>query len=112
MDRGEREGASPERAATGSADPELRRVRDREDRSALFQAPIEALGPPDRVLAAHLVLLDGVPVGSWRRTLDAKRAKVDLRLGRDVPEEAMAEALAAFERFVALPLETRRVPTP
>lgn len=65
------------------------------------------LDPMDNALMAHIVVVDGLVVGGWRRTLRRKEAVVETNLLRaldDTERAALAGAAAAYGRFLGLPV--------
>jgi hypothetical protein len=80
--------------------------RDRTD------ATDPGLPPPARVaqvLLNHVIVRDGLVVGSWRRTEQkrAVRAELNLLVGLDDAERrALAEAVERFATFLGRPVET------
>ena len=82
------------------------------------------LGPRDIVFANHLVVIDGVVVGGWRRVAGTRAmgvAPTFLRALSPAEKAALARACEAYGRYLALPVtmaaprravaQARRVPS-
>jgi hypothetical protein len=71
------------------------------------------IGPRDVVFANHIVVLDGLVVGGWRRTQDKRGVAVTLTLLKPLgraQKQALARALKSYSSFLASPVtvaETR-----
>jgi hypothetical protein len=82
-------------------------VAYKDHRASVDPALTRGLGPRDAVFANHLVVIDGVVVGGWRR-LPGKRgmgvAPTLLRSLSAVEKAALARACEAYGRFLAMPV--------
>jgi hypothetical protein len=76
-------------------------------------ALVRGIGPRDAVFANHIVVLDGIVVGGWRRTQDKRGVAVTLTLLKKFgpkQKRALARALRHYGTFLATPVtvaETR-----
>ena len=71
------------------------------------RALVRGLGPTDAVFANHLVVIDGVVVGGWRRIPEKRGMVVAPTLLRALSageKAALARACETYGRFLALPV--------
>jgi hypothetical protein len=83
------------------------------DRSAFFDpVAVGRIGPPERVLFSHLVMLDGVLVGDWKRLLSPSEVVLEARLPRSrsrAEGAAIASAARSVGAFFGAPARLVRV---
>jgi hypothetical protein len=65
-------------------------------------------------LAPHIVIADGLAIGSWRRLRHASGTTVELHLRKDASptiERALARAAADYSRYLATPVALTKAPS-
>jgi hypothetical protein len=82
------------------------------DRAAAFDPAVASkLDPDGMVLAAHIVVLDGLVVGGWRRSVARTEIAVEtdllVRLGKK-QKAALDAAAQRYARFMGLPVRVAR----
>lgn len=82
------------------------------DRTAFFDpVAIARIGPPERVLFAHLVTLDGILIGGWKRLIGARELVLDASLPKrwsDAEKAAIAAGARQVGTFFGLPARLER----